>query len=181
MPSAYGGHGFHSTSAGSQGFGTPDNFQLQPPQQFAPVSRPASRTSRVRSPSPNNGRGRRSGSPETNSTASKKGRSRSSKTRGVGDHAESVNGYSSGDGTSGSVSGKTKEHLGNTEISVENIVEGGRRKRAKFESSVIQPVPLLSQAGVANSPLSPLGTSSICPAANASRCFQLIRLSSSSR
>ena len=136
MPSAYGGHGFHSTSAGSQGYGSTDNFQLQLPQQFAPVSRPASRTSRVRSPSPNNGRGRRSGSPGTNSTVSKKGRSRSSKTRGVGDHAESVNGYSSGDGTSGSVSGKTKEHLGNTEISLENIVEGGRRKRAKFESSV---------------------------------------------
>jgi hypothetical protein len=47
-----------------------------------------------------------------------------------------MNGYSSGDGA-GSVSSRTKsEHLGNTEISLDNIVEGGRRKRAKFESSV---------------------------------------------
>lgn len=48
-----------------------------------------------------------------------------------------MNGYSSGDGAPGSVSSRTKsEHLGNTEISLDNIVEGGRRKRAKFESSV---------------------------------------------
>jgi hypothetical protein len=47
-----------------------------------------------------------------------------------------VNGYTSGDGAPNSSSGKSKEQLGNTEISLENIVEGGRRKRAKFESSV---------------------------------------------
>ena len=48
-----------------------------------------------------------------------------------------MNGYSSGDGAPGSVSSKTRsEHIGNTEISLDNIVEGGRRKRAKFESSV---------------------------------------------
>jgi hypothetical protein len=47
-----------------------------------------------------------------------------------------MNGYTSGDGAPGSSCGKNKDHLGNTEISLENIVEGGRRKRAKFESSV---------------------------------------------
>jgi hypothetical protein len=47
-----------------------------------------------------------------------------------------MNGYTSGDGAPGSASGKNKEALGNTDISLENIVEGGRRKRAKFESSV---------------------------------------------
>jgi hypothetical protein len=47
-----------------------------------------------------------------------------------------MNGYSSGDGAPSSTSGKGKEQLGTTDISVENIVEGGRRKRAKFESSV---------------------------------------------
>jgi len=52
-----------------------------------------------------------------------------------------MNGYSSGDGAPSSASGKTKEQLGNTDISVENIVEGGRRKRAKFESSVC-PIPI---------------------------------------
>ncbi|KAK3499602.1 uncharacterized protein B0T23DRAFT_370260 [Neurospora hispaniola] len=96
------------------------------------ASRPTLRTSRFRSPSPNGSRGRRSTS---TAIAGKKGRSRSSKTT-HGDHGDSVNGYSSGDGASGSASGKNKEPLGNTDISVENIVEGGRRKRAKlFESS----------------------------------------------
>lgn len=48
-----------------------------------------------------------------------------------------MNGYSSGDGAPGSVSSRSKsDHIGNTEISLDNIVEGGRRKRAKFESSV---------------------------------------------
>jgi hypothetical protein len=45
---------------------------------------------------------------------------------------DAMGGYSSGDGATSS----TKEQFGNTDISVENIVEGGRRKRAKFESSV---------------------------------------------
>ena len=52
------------------------------------------------------------------------------------DAYEASSGYSSGDGAPGSASGRSKEHLGTTDISVENIVEGGRRKRAKFESSV---------------------------------------------
>jgi hypothetical protein len=90
----------------------------------------------LRSPSPNGGRGRRSTSAGTNA---KKGRSRSSRnrTQANGDgHGDSFNGYSSSDGAAGSTGGRTKEQLGNTDISVENIVEGGRRKRAKFESSV---------------------------------------------
>lgn len=102
------------------------------------ITRPSSRTSRKRSPSPNGPRGRRSESVGTNPTVGKKGRSRSSRTRGPNyeNHSDSINGYSSGDGAPGSSSGKAKEQIGNTDISVENIVEGGRRKRAKFESSV---------------------------------------------
>lgn len=46
-----------------------------------------------------------------------------------------MNGYSSGDNAPGSSSGKSKEQMPSTEISLDNIVEGGRRKRAKFESS----------------------------------------------
>jgi hypothetical protein len=94
----------------------------------AHVSRPSSRASRLRSPSPNS-RGRRSTSTSAN-PAAKKGRSRSSKTRdGLND---SFTGSTNGD----SASGRAKEQLGTTDISVENIVEGGRRKRAKFESTV---------------------------------------------
>ncbi|KAK6951673.1 hypothetical protein Daesc_006196 [Daldinia eschscholtzii] len=101
------------------------------------LSRPASRTSRKRSPSPNGGRGRRSASASTNPTAGKKGRSRSTKNRSANydNRSDSINGYDSGDGAPASVSSKAKEQIGNTDISVENIVEGGRRKRAKFESS----------------------------------------------
>ncbi|CAJ2507675.1 Uu.00g088610.m01.CDS01 [Anthostomella pinea] len=119
----------------------PSPFQAAPIEYTAEqlgqhVSRPASRTSRRRSPSPDGSRGRRSASVSANPTG-KKGRSRSSKTRGPNyeNRSDSFNGYSSGDGAAGSVSSKAKEQLGNTDISVENIVEGGRRKRAKFESS----------------------------------------------
>lgn len=113
----------------------------QPPHAHA--SRPTSGASRLRSPSPNGGRGRRSTSTGTNPTAGKKGRSRSSKNRSQvnGDApGDSFNGYSSGDGAAGS-SFRSKEQLGNTDISVENIVEGGRRKRAKFESAVSCELP----------------------------------------
>ncbi|EGX91450.1 C6 finger domain protein, putative [Cordyceps militaris CM01] len=96
---------------------------------------PNGRASRQRSQSPRAGAASRSGS-----VSSKKSRSRSVKSHATnvlhGDsYAASVDGYSSGDGEQGSVSGRSKEQLGTTDISVENIVEGGRRKRAKFESS----------------------------------------------
>ncbi|KAL2260631.1 hypothetical protein VTK26DRAFT_5308 [Humicola hyalothermophila] len=132
-----GPHGYHVVSAGAQGYRNGDGYPPPVPQHSDDhcTSRPTSRTSRLRSPSPNSGRGRRSTSA---GTTAKKGRSRSSKNRAQpnGDtHAESFNGYSSSDGAPGSSSGRAKEQLGNTDISVENIVEGGRRKRAKFESS----------------------------------------------
>ncbi|KAI0434534.1 hypothetical protein F5Y09DRAFT_328202 [Xylaria sp. FL1042] len=120
------------------GLFNPTGFQPAP-LEYAPhqlghhISRPGSRSSRRRSPSPNENSGRRSTSVSTN-PAGKKGRSRSTKNHGS-NYDDSVNGYSSGDGAAGSVSSKAKDHIGNTDISVENIVEGGRRKRAKFESS----------------------------------------------
>ncbi|KAF6831852.1 transcriptional regulatory protein C56F2.05c [Colletotrichum plurivorum] len=122
-------------AVGAQPYYGVDGYPLQPPPRFGhEISRPSSRTSRKRSPSPIASRGRRSGSANTNP---KKGRSRSSKNRDPGTdiYSDSLNGYSSGDGAPGSSSGRAKEQIGNTEISVENIVEGGRRKRAKFESS----------------------------------------------
>jgi hypothetical protein len=146
-PGTFGPHAYHSPPIGNQAYFNSEGYPLQPPQQYAQhVSRPNSRASRKRSPSPNN-RGRRSASASTNPGPSKHGRSRSSRNRGSASqanydpHSDGVNGYSSGDGAPGSSSGKIKEHLGNTEISVENIVEGGRRKRAKFESSVREMTP----------------------------------------
>lgn len=137
----------------AQPYHSGDAHHMGPPAQALnygqPNSRPMSRMSRKRSISPG-GRGRRSASASTNPLpAPKKSRSQSGfKSRGSSTHggsfadihSDGMTGYSSGDGAPGSVSSKTKsEHLGNTEISLDNIVEGGRRKRAKFESSVRLP------------------------------------------
>lgn len=151
-PGAYGPSSYHSGSpVVQQAYYPGDGHHMPPPQPAQalsygqPLSRPTSRTSRKRSISPNSGRGRRSVSASTNPPPMKKSRSRSGfKSRGssahgsfADNHSDGMNGYSSGDGAPGSVSSRTKsEHLGNTEISLDNIVEGGRRKRAKFESSV---------------------------------------------
>ncbi|KAI1735101.1 hypothetical protein F4680DRAFT_316500 [Xylaria scruposa] len=118
------------------------------------ISRPGSMASRRRSPSPNGNGGRRSTSVSTN-PAGKKGRPRPTKNHGSS-YDDSVNGYSSGDGAAGSVSSKAKDHIGNTDISVENIVEGGRRKRAKFESSELPLfAPPQMPAATSNSSVSP--------------------------
>lgn len=154
---AYGPPTYHAVSSapGQQSYYAGDSHQMPPPQPAQAVnygqsvSRPGSRASRKRSISPNSGRGRRSMSATANPT-NKKTRSASGyKSRGSSTHgsfadiySDGINGYSSGDGAPGSVCSKTRsEHLGNTEISLDNIVEGGRRKRAKFESSVSYPFP----------------------------------------
>ena len=110
-----------------------------------------------RSPSPNVGRGRRSASA---STSGKKSRSRSARNANYND-GDNMNGYSSGDNAPGSSSSK-KDNLGNTEISLENIVEGGRRKRAKFESSVC-----FASRPLGSSSNETTGTPSVCASSDA--------------
>lgn len=136
---AYSPHPYHNSSAATHPYYSDNGYTATQAQRFPQeLSRPSSRTSRRRSPSPNTARGRRSASASTNG---KKGRSRSSKTRASASrshtelYSDSINGYSSND-EHDSTSGKNKDQLPTTDISVENIVEGGRRKRAKFESSV---------------------------------------------
>lgn len=129
-------------------FDVGDTYQMPPPQpakalNYAPeTSHYTSRASRNRSVSPARGRLNDSCHIEPVSPL-KKARSRSgyksrnSSTHGnIVDniHSDGMTGYSSGDGAPGSVSSRT--NIGNTDISLDNIVEGGRRKRAKFESSV---------------------------------------------
>jgi len=112
----------------------------QAPNYNQPTSRPGSRLARMRSVSPPSGRGRRSASIQ-------KGRSRSGvKSRGSSAHgsfqdihSDPLNGDSGSDGGHTSVTSSRKaksEQLASAEISLDNILEGGRRKRAKFESSV---------------------------------------------
>ncbi|KFY04602.1 hypothetical protein O988_00667 [Pseudogymnoascus sp. VKM F-3808] len=168
----YGPMSYHSVppNTGEQSHYNGNSQHMPPPQPAQalsygqPAPRPDSRASRKRSVSPNSGRGRRSASASAN-PPNKKARSVSGyKSRNSSAHgsfadiySDGVNGYSSGDGAPCSVSSKTKsEHLGNTEISLDNIVEGGRRKRAKFESSELPLfAPPQMPAATSNSSVSP--------------------------
>jgi hypothetical protein len=188
---AYGPSSYHSGSPVlPQAYYPGDGHHMPPPQPAQalnygqPLSRPTSRTSRKRSISPNGGRGRRSTSASTNPPPVKKSRSRSGfKSRNSSAHgsfadnfSDGMNGYSSGDGAPGSVSSKTKsEHIGNTEISLDNIVEGGRRKRAKFESSVSIPLTRTFIRTGANYHL--LGAAIVCSSTDAGSNFEFLRLS----
>lgn len=103
-------------------------------------SRPESRISRKQSASPKLGQGRAGSTQMARSRSGIKSQ-RSSFQAALDElNSDTHNGYSSSDGgAAGSVTSSRKarsEQLASAEISVDNIVEGGRRKRAKFESSV---------------------------------------------
>lgn len=121
-----------------------------------PPSRPGSRLARKRSMSPS-GRSRRSASQHKQlSRAGNK--SRGSSTHGSF-HDDGASLYSDSEGGYGSVSGGKKsrsEQLGSSDISMDNILQDGRRKRPKFESSEL---PLFAPPQV---PLT-TSTSSISP------------------
>lgn len=158
-PPTPGPHAALTNGSGAQSYYAPDGYSAHGPQQQGQhMSRPGSRSSRRRSVSPGSLSERRSASA---STSGKNARPRSSKNRGTGSQSngdnlnDSMNGYSSGDGAPGSSSGKPKE-LGSTEISLDNIVEGGRRKRAKFESSELPLfAPPQMPAAISNPSVSP--------------------------
>ncbi|KAJ6785826.1 hypothetical protein PWT90_06045 [Aphanocladium album] len=125
-------HTYHQSPASADAYYEGDRYPRNHQQGDEAAG---ARVPRQRSQSP-----RADGASRSGSVSSKKSRSRSVKSHASnalhGDsYSASVDGYSSGDGEQGSVSGRSKEQLGTTDISVENIVEGGRRKRAKFESS----------------------------------------------
>jgi hypothetical protein len=96
------------------------------------------------SESPQPGRGRRSAS---TISATKRARA-AAKSRGPSSHGSfadangDANGYSDSENGDASVTSRRsrKEQVASAEISVDNIVEGGRRKRAKFDSSVSTPL-----------------------------------------
>lgn len=145
--------------SGQHGYWKPemnDNKMLPPPAHHSPLgSRPHSPT---RETSP--GHDRRSGSANGSSKIKRErggNKSRGSSVHGSFNEIYSDNvGYSSGDGAPGSVSSRSKADLGNTEISLDNIVEGGRRKRAKFESSELPLfAPPQMPAATSNSSVSP--------------------------
>lgn len=108
-------------------------FQMLPPT----LSRHGGRQSESPQPS----RGRRSASASTNTKRARP----TAKSHGPSSHGSfaDVNGdgnnFSDSEGGDASVTSSRrsrKEQVASAEISVDNIVEGGRRKRAKFDSSV---------------------------------------------
>lgn len=64
------------------------------------------------------------------------GKSNASQRNGRSFDADALNGFSDSDAGSVSVTSSRRDVLASADISVENIVEGNRRKGAKFESSV---------------------------------------------
>jgi hypothetical protein len=114
-------------------------FQMLPPIIHHQNGTRADSHNGRRTHSPQPGRGRRSASASTHARRNRP----SVKSRGNSSHGSfaEANGdvYSDSDGGDGSVTSSRrsrKEPLASADISVDNIVEGGRRKRAKFDSSV---------------------------------------------
>jgi len=131
-PSAMGESAHDLVSPKRPSLGAP--FEMRPPQHSVvnSPSRSAMRSAGIRSMSPQSELGRRSMS------AAPGGRPRTYRTKSKDPSVKGdADGYSSGDNGEGSVtsSRRSKTEQVNAEISVDNIVEGGRRKRA-FESSV---------------------------------------------
>lgn len=120
---------------GSDGFTVPNSprqpqlnspFEMQPPFSN---SRSASRNAKRESVSPTRGGLKHASSGRTSSrTGQSFGKS--------SDRQADYDGFSGSETGSTSVTSSRKENLASAEISVDNIVEGNRRKRAKFESSV---------------------------------------------
>jgi hypothetical protein len=146
-------------------------FQMLPPILHHPVgSRAGSRHAR-QSHSPHSGRGR---------SISKRMRPYT-KSRGNSSHGSfaEADGYSDSEGENGSVSSSRrsrKEPLASAEISVDNIVEGGRRKRAKFDSSVST-----HRRNVLRNRLTPIpsiGAASVRSTSGSHHCFFVVRISS---
>lgn len=136
-------------SSGPREATTPRRARLEEPFQMLPPALnhhqgplPGSRAAVRQSHSPQPGRGRRSASASTNPRP--RGR-QMAKSRGTSSHGSfadpngDLNTYSDSDGGNASVTSSRrgrKEHVASADISLDNIVEGGRRKRAKFDSSV---------------------------------------------
>lgn len=116
-------------------------FQMPPPHPTLDhtqvPSRPTSRLARKRSASPpNSGRGRSISQQKRGSRSEL--RSRNSSSHGS-HHDDLLNGFSDSDGGQSSITGSRKarsEQFASAEISLENVLQDGRRNRPKFDSSV---------------------------------------------
>lgn len=106
------------------------------------------------------------------------------------DDRDAVNGYSDSDGGSVSGAGSRRaksDNVASAEISVDNILEGNRRKKAKFESSVsLKQIAMyqdhsfqVSVALYCKLELTyPKGTTALHPSSNACDSFNIIHVAS---
>lgn len=125
-----------------------EGFRMAPPQSTQlihpsqSISRPASRPGRLQSVSPQMYGSQRTPSlPKSRARAGMKRENldTSFQQRLEELNSEAIKGYNSSDGDAASATSSFRarnEHLASAEISEANIVEGGRRQKAKFESSV---------------------------------------------
>lgn len=149
-------------------------FEMRPPAHSMAQyhSRPASRNANGRSMSPQSSRSHRSMS----NALGAKSRSRTHMSKETSVHGETyADGFSDSDGGEGSVSSRREPHA-SAEISVNNIVEGGRRKRAKFDSSVSWPHLLSAVRKMLN--MFTTGIALVCTTTGACNQFHLVRLPS---
>ena len=159
-------------------------FQMPPPQhpQYnghdQPISRPGSRVARKKSASPRPSRNRRSLSAQKmRSHSGVKSRDTSLPRTTEELNNDAMNGYSDSDCGAGSVTSSFKarsEQLASAEISVDNIVEGGRRKRAKFESSVSLPSKSWWQINTPSNIVFFQGIALVCPSSGTRNQFNLV-------
>ena len=118
----------------------PHSTQLVHPSQS--VSRPSSRPGRLQSGSPQMYGSQRAPSlpkSRVRTGIKREGLDTSFQQRLEELNSEAIKGYNSSDGDAASATSSFRarnEHLASAEISEANIVEGGRRQKAKFESSV---------------------------------------------
>lgn len=149
-----------------------DGFQMLPPSLNQQL---VGSRSRRQSQSPHPSRGRRSASAATHSRRNRP----TVKSRGNSSHgsfAEHHGEYSDSDGEGSVTSSRRsrKEPLASADISVDNIVEGGRRKRAKFDSSVSGFYPTILYMISNTKFLS--GTTSVCSSSSPDDQFHFVRI-----
>jgi hypothetical protein len=120
-------------------------FQMPPPhptlEHTQATSRPASRLARKRSTSPpKNGRSRSASQQKRGARSEIRSRNPSSHSSPPPPpHDDALNGCSDSDGGQSSLAGSRKarsEQFASAEISLENVLQDGRRNRPKFDSSV---------------------------------------------
>ena len=149
-------------------------FEMAPPlfhDHLHSPPRPSSRLARKRSSSPIHGRGRRSASHQQSGSVPV---SRGSSANGSY-HDDGGHDYSDSDAGRSSLTGSKRarsEQFASADISLDNVVQEGRRVRSLFDSSVGSPLTLIFLSLTL-----PAGVASLRTTSGASDCLNLVTVS----